>query len=134
MGSIIDGLFKENKMQVDIQARAFSLTKALNRYARQKLVSSLACCEDSIQRVVMRLSDINGPRGGQDKLCHIQVVLAGLPDVIIEDTEVDMYDAIDQATARAGHATSRKRDKHKTVLRRDRHAHGRPSYLVELQG
>jgi len=120
-------------MQIDIQARAFSLTKALNKYARQKLASSLACCEDSIQRVVMHLSDINGPRGGSDKLCHIQVVLAGMPDVIVEDTEVDMYDAIDHATARAGHAATRKQDRKKTILRRDRHAHGRPSYITNFQ-
>ena len=120
-------------MQIDIQARAFSLTKALNTYARRKLASSLVCCEDSVQRVVMHLSDINGPRGGEDKLCHIQVVLAGLPDVIVEDTEIDMYDAIAHATARAGHAASRKQDRNKTILRRDRHAHGHPSYLANLQ-
>ena len=37
----------------------------------------------------MRLSDINGPRGGADKRCHLQVVLAGLPDVVVEDIEAD---------------------------------------------
>ena len=59
---------------------------------------ALTCCDDRIQRVVMRLSDINGPRGGADKRCHLQVVLAGLPDVVVEDIEADLYVAIDRAS------------------------------------
>lgn len=58
-------------MQIDIQARSFPLTNALRRYAEQKLKSALSCCEDHFQLVVIRLSDINGPRGGKDKHCHI---------------------------------------------------------------
>lgn len=107
-------------MQIDIQARSFSLTDALQDYAIQKLKASLSCCDDHLQRVVMRLSDINGPRGGRDKHCHIQVVLAGLPDVIIEDTEEEMYSAIDLATERAGRAVNRKVEKQQTLLRQNR--------------
>ena len=89
-------------MQIDIQARNFSLTDALRSHAERRLRFALTCCDDHIQRVVMRLSDINGPRGGADKRCHLQVVLAGLPDVVVEDTEADLYVAIDRATDRAG--------------------------------
>jgi ribosomal subunit interface protein len=95
-------------MQIDIQARSFTLTKALRKYAELKLKSSLSGCKERFQRVVVRLSDINGPRGGDDKHCHIQVVLPGMPDVIIEDTENDMYAAIDKATHRASLAVTRK--------------------------
>jgi ribosome-associated translation inhibitor RaiA len=56
----------------------------------------------------MRLSDINGPRGGVDKCCRLQVVLDGLPDVVVEDIETDLYVAIDRAASRAGR-TSRRR-------------------------
>ena len=108
-------------MQIDIQARSFTLTKSLREHVQQKIVSSLSCCEEHIQRVVIHLSDINGPRGGEDKHCHIQVVLAGLPDVIIEDTEEEMYAAIDLATSRAGHTVTRKIKRQKTLLRQERH-------------
>ena len=56
----------------------------------------------------MRLSDINGPRGGADKCCHIQVVLPHLPDVVIEDIEMDLYAAIDRAADRAGRTVGRR--------------------------
>ena len=78
-------------MQIDIQARRFSLTDALRSHAERRLRFALTCCDDHIQRVVMRLSDINGPHGGADKRCHLQVVLAGLSDVVVEDTEADLY-------------------------------------------
>ena len=95
-------------MQIDIQTRQFSLTNALRNHAERRLRFALTCCDDHIQQVVMRLSDINGPRGGADKRCHLRVVLTGLPDVVVEDTEADLYVAIDRATGRAGRTVGRR--------------------------
>ncbi|MEJ2426838.1 MAG: HPF/RaiA family ribosome-associated protein [Candidatus Thiodiazotropha sp.] len=107
-------------MQIDIQARDFSLTPALKNHAERRTRFALTCCDDHIQRVVIRLSDINGPRGGADKRCRLQVVLSGLPDVVIEDTEADLYIAIDRATDRAGRTLLRKVDRRNTLLKQDR--------------
>ena len=95
-------------MQINILARNYFLTDAVRSHAKRRLRFALTCCDDHIQRVVMRLSDINGPRGGADKRCHLQVVMAGLPDVVIEDTEADLYVAIDRATDRAGRTVGRR--------------------------
>jgi ribosomal subunit interface protein len=104
-------------MQIDIQSRNFSLTDALRNHSEHRLHSALSCCSDHIQRVEMRLSDINGPRGGEDKCCHVQVVLAGLPDVVIEDVETDLYVAIDRATDRAGRTVVRKIERQQTLFK-----------------
>jgi len=104
-------------MQIDIQARNFSLTNALRSHAERRLRFALTCCDDYIQRVVMRLSDINGPRGGTDKRCHLQVVLAGLPDVVVEDIEADLYVAIDRATDRVGRTLVRRIDRQQALLK-----------------
>jgi len=69
---------------------------------------ALSARDNNIQRVIVRLSDINGPRGGADKCCHIQVVIAHLPDVVIEDTKADLYAAIDRAADRAGRTVGRR--------------------------
>ena len=95
-------------MHIDIQARNFSLTNALRGHVERRLGYALSSRNDQIQRVLVRLSDINGPRGGEDKCCHIQVVLPQLADVVIEDTEVDMYTAIDRAADRAGRTVGRR--------------------------
>jgi len=107
-------------MQIDIQALDFSLTDALRSHAERRLRFALTCCDDRIQRVVMRLSDINGPRGGADKSCHLQVVLAGLPNVVVEDIESDLYVAIDRASDRAGRTVVRKIDRQQTKLKQGR--------------
>ncbi|MGB5259149.1 MAG: HPF/RaiA family ribosome-associated protein [Gammaproteobacteria bacterium] len=95
-------------MQINIQARNFPLTDALRYHTEQRLGFALSASDDHIQRVTVRLSDINGPRGGADKCCHIQVALAHLPDVVIEDTEADLYAAIDRAADRAGRTVGRR--------------------------
>ena len=107
-------------MQIDIQTRSFSLTDALRSHAKRRLCFALACCDDHIQRVVIRLSDINGPRGGADKRCHLRVVLDGLPDVVIEDIEADLYVSIDRAADRAGRTLVRKLGRQQTLLRQAR--------------
>ncbi len=95
-------------MQINIQARSFSLTNALRSHIQRRLRFALTSSAHHIQRVMVRLSDINGPRGGSDKRCQIQVVLEGLPDVVIEDTESDLYSAISRGTGRAGRAVARR--------------------------
>ena len=49
-------------MQIDIQAHLFPLTDALRSHAERRLRFALTCCDDHIQRVVIRLSDINDPQ------------------------------------------------------------------------
>ena len=107
-------------MQIDIQARNFSLTEALRSYTERRLRLALTCCGRHIQRLVVRLSDINGPRGGADKRCHLQVVLAGRPDVVIEDTEADLYAAIDRASDRAGRTVVRRIQRQLRLQKRPR--------------
>ncbi len=95
-------------MQVDIQCRGFELTGSLREHVRKRLACNLPAGETAIQRVTVRLSDINGPRGGEDKRCHIALRLKGLPHLVIEDTEADLYVAIDRAAERAGRTLARR--------------------------
>lgn len=95
-------------MHISIHTRNFDLTDALGSYTERRLRFALISADNHIQRIVVRLSDINGPKGGDDKRCHVQVVLAGLPDVVVEDIEADLYFAIDRAADRAARTVMRK--------------------------
>jgi len=105
-------------MIIDIQAHGFKLTDSLRDYAETRLRFALTSSHSHIQRISMRLSDINGPRGGTDKLCHIKVTLSTLPDIIIKDVESDMYAAINRAADRAGRNVQRKIRRHQTIRRK----------------
>lgn len=104
-------------MQFDIQTRGFSMTDSLLSHTQRRLLFSLVFFKNHINRVIVRLSDINGPRGGSDKRCHLQFKLEGLPDIVIEDTEVDLYAAIDRSIDRARRTIARKVDRQKKRLK-----------------
>ncbi len=100
-------------MQIEIQARNFSMTRALRAHIERRLEFALSTCYRHVKRILVRLSDVNGPRGGNDKRCHLEVLLPGQV-VVVEDTEADLYLAINRAASRAGRSAVRQ-------LRRRRH-------------
>ena len=53
-------------------------------YVRRKLGMKLGKFATSIERISVRVTDMNGPRGGVDQVCNVKVVLSGLPSVVIE--------------------------------------------------
>jgi len=54
-------------------------------YIRRRLGEMLGKHASSIERVTVRVRDVNGPRGGVDLLCRIKVVLNDLPSVVVEE-------------------------------------------------
>lgn len=95
-------------MRVEIQSQGFELTNRLSEYVTKRLAYALAHGDESILRVSVRLSDINGERGMPDKRCYIEVQLKNAPAVVIEDIEADLYLAIDRAGERAGRTLIRR--------------------------
>lgn len=95
-------------MQIEIQARNFALTEALAAYIERRINFALSSRYDQIKRIRVKLTDINGPRGGVDKLCQIHITLPRLRDIVIEDTQADLYVAIDRAADRAGRTINRR--------------------------
>ena len=123
-------------MQIEIQARGFTLTQALRGYVERRLRFALSARYALIERVRVRLSDINGPRGGRDKRCHVQVMLPGQTPVVIEDTETNLYVAIDRASDRTRRTLTRRltrqRDKDRVVSLNDRRSAGDLDHLQGL--
>jgi ribosome-associated translation inhibitor RaiA len=66
-------------------------------FIRRKLGMKLGKFATSIERVSVRVTDTNGPRGGVDQVCHVKIVLSGLPNVVIERRHAALHAAIDLA-------------------------------------
>lgn len=95
-------------MHIDIHTHGFSLTPGLREHVEKRLAYALSHIGDSIMRLTVRLSDINGPKGGDDKRCLIELRLKKASAVVIEDVEADLYVAIDRAAERAARTLSRR--------------------------
>lgn len=95
-------------MQIQIHADDFDLTEGLRNHIAKRLAYALNHGRDLVSRIVVRLSDVNGPRGGVDKRCGIEVRLKGASTIAIDDTEADLYVAIDRAAERTGRTLGRR--------------------------
>ncbi len=95
-------------MNIEIQTRHFMLTEGIHDHVQRRLRFALSNRFQQIKRVIVRLSDINGPKGGNDKRCHIHITLPRQADVVIEDVQSDLYRAVDRAADRASRTISRR--------------------------
>jgi len=73
-------------MQINVQALNFDLTPALRQHTERRLHFALGRASGQISRLTVRLSDLNGPRGGEDKRCLLRITLTGAPTLPIEST------------------------------------------------
>ncbi|MBP1625633.1 MAG: HPF/RaiA family ribosome-associated protein [Holophagaceae bacterium] len=97
-------------MRIEIKAMGFKLTTALKAFIREHLIQMLERRADAVRSVIVRLSDLNGPRGGEDKLCRIQVDLMGRQMQFAQAVHSDAYAAIAEASRRATRTVNRTLD------------------------
>ncbi len=60
-----------------------------------------------VPRARIRLSDLNGPRGGVDKRCQVELHTTGVGTVVVTAVATHWPAALDRALARAGRALLR---------------------------
>lgn len=94
-------------MDLQIRTRGFTLTRALGAHVRRRLAAALGPFANRVQTVTVRLADVNGPRGGHDKQCLVQVVFPGMAPLVASDTSDDLYSAISRASQRLGQGAQR---------------------------
>ncbi|MFT6047884.1 MAG: putative sigma-54 modulation protein [Arenicella sp.] len=94
-------------MQIVIHSNDFPLTSALYLFIRRHAKKSMRACSDQVDRVVVRLKDVNGPKGGEDKECCVEVRLASFAPIVVSKRSSDAYASISQALGRASRTTLR---------------------------
>lgn len=119
-------------MNIAIQSNGLVLTDSLRDYVHRRLQTALGWA--LTRRLAVWLSDINGPRGGRDKRCKIQISLDHGKTIIIEDTEEDMYAAIDLAAERADRALVRQMAKNRAYTHDKAHELAAPDEMSEHTG
>jgi putative sigma-54 modulation protein len=102
---------KESKMKIQVNARHLAMSKELKKYVKRRLKFALGSRFDQVQRVEVTLSDINGPKGGEDKRCQMLLKIKGQTDVVIEDIQSQVHTAIDRAANRASQTVTKRLDR-----------------------
>lgn len=90
-------------------------------HLRRRLAVKLGKFATSIERVRVRVADVNGPRGGVDQVCRINVVLIGLSPVVVEERDASLEAAIDGALTGTERAVRRSVQRRRMKPIRGRH-------------
>jgi ribosomal subunit interface protein len=84
-------------MEMTVHGLNFDLTTAILEHVRQRLASGLSYYAPRVQRIAVRVSDVNGPKGGPDKQCRLEVVAEGIGPLQVDEVDEDLYRAVDRA-------------------------------------
>lgn len=95
-------------MNIEIRGHGLAVTNELREHAKKRLRFGLDWAYHEVGKVMLCFSDINGPRGGNDKRCQLRIPLPGMRDVVIEDTADDPHVAIDRVIDRAARTLERR--------------------------
>ena len=102
-------------MNMIIQAQGFKLTRSLESYTREQITKAVGNCSEKIERVVVRLKDINGPRGGIDKHCSVEIKLSNQPVTVVKKTSADMYTTVHRTASRAARTALRQLKRRRVI-------------------
>lgn len=94
-------------MKSTIITKGIETSQVLREYIIERVDMALDHVYDSIHFVTVRISDLNGPKGGIDKRCKIHFKLSGLPAIVVSEVSASIDGAIDGATQRLAKVVDR---------------------------
>jgi putative sigma-54 modulation protein len=94
-------------MRVEIRGKDIELNEAMHEHIERRVQQGLNRFCDRIARVKVQVLDLNGPHGGPDKSCRIEIRLRPRGNVFVKDTDAHFHAAVDRAVDRAAHAVGR---------------------------
>ena len=94
-------------MEVEVRIQGTDSAEAIRRYATRRIHFALGRFAPRVGRIVVRISDINGVRGGVDQCCQIRAELLPKGIVVLDQVGADLFNAIDRASERIGQAFRR---------------------------
>lgn len=104
-------------MKTEIIVHGLESTTPVRDYVVRRLGFAFGRTQQLMRSVVVRLRDVNGPRGGVDKSCSVQLSLPGQTPVIVTERSHLIERAIDRAINKAAHAISRRLRKQRGTQR-----------------
>jgi putative sigma-54 modulation protein len=95
------------EMKVRLTAHGMELPAELRDYVTRRVHFGLGRFVGKIRSLSVRLADINGPRGGIDKCCHIRVDAGLSQKVIVRERRETIHAAVAFAMDRVERAVGR---------------------------
>ena len=88
-------------MLLKLNDRQKLLGKSAIERTESRVHSAFAKFSDYVKSIDITVKDVNGPRGGIDKICRILVKLRGRKDVVIKASDSSISKVVPDAIERA---------------------------------
>jgi len=111
-------------MRTEITSPHWPVTEALAGHITTRMDHLEHRFGEQVRSMAIRLTDVNGPRGGEDKVCRLQARIENHPSIHTEGRHADLYTAITQAVHRMERTLGSVLDGSRTRNPRSRHAAG----------
>lgn len=109
-------------MQLDLQARGFTLTPALAAAIQCEAAALCALLGDRAAWLQVRLFDVNSTKGGIDKGCLVSTRIGRRRIAVASSVHADLYRAIPSAFDKLRRAVLTASHRENTLRRRERSA------------
>jgi len=108
-------------MKITIKAHQLKLDQETMTSMERRLRLALGRFGNSIKRVTVRLTDLNGPKGGIDKECLIVAKLQKGGEVVVRGSGMNCSTTLNYCADRIGRAVDRELTRHReTPIRKIR--------------
>jgi putative sigma-54 modulation protein len=94
-------------MNIEFRDRGIEVRELTRAHARRRLEFALSRFGGDVGSVLVRFEDVNGPRGGADMRCAIQVAGPRIGTLVTDATDTSLVAAIDRAADRIGRTMRR---------------------------
>jgi ribosome-associated translation inhibitor RaiA len=105
-------------MYVRIEARNAEISRTSREWIERRLLFALSRFGERIRSVTALMEDINGPRGGKDQRCKIEVSLVPSGSIMAEATDTEVAAAVGRAAERVARRVRDALDRRRTLRTR----------------
>ena len=103
-------------MRIEVRGHGVDVPKALRDHATRRVRFALSRFGDHVRFVRIRFEDHNGPKGGVDMECRLQIEGPHIGPTIVQARAVEPFEAVDQAAQIAQRRVRRAVDRWHTAL------------------
>ena len=108
-------------MKIDITMQQSCSDNKISRMVARRARLALSRFATAIQTVTIRITDTNGPKGGEDTRCIVSVKLASSGEVVVQGEGENILTVLSHCLSRAERAVSRSLDRRRdTPIRMNR--------------
>jgi putative sigma-54 modulation protein len=107
-----------SEFPLEVRGHGLPVTDALRQYATDHIAAKLAKHARALQSAIIRFSDVNGTKGGEDKRCEVELYLRRVPSpIVVAVVDHDLRTAMDAAADRAQQAMGRTLERQRATPR-----------------